>query len=58
VAARESGGIPVPRTEAAADDLGRRMWDTGPILGLAREAASRTVRTMRRRPDVREVETS
>ena len=57
VAARESGEIPVPRTEASADDTGRRMWDTGPIIGLAREAASRTVRTMRRRPDAREVET-
>ena len=57
VAARESGDIPVPRTESSPDDAGRRMWDTGPIIGLAREAASRTVRTMRRRPDAREVET-
>jgi len=57
VAARESGEIPVPRTESAPDDAGRRMWDTGPIIGLAREAASRTVRTMRRRPEAREVET-
>ncbi len=40
-----------PRTEAG-DEPGRRAWDTGPILGLARTAASRTVRTMRRRPDV------
>jgi hypothetical protein len=57
VAARESGEIPVPRTESSPEDAGRRMWDTGPIIGLAREAASRTVRTMRRRPDAREVET-
>jgi hypothetical protein len=57
VAARETGEIPVPRAESSPDDAGRRMWDTGPIIGLAREAASRTVRTMRRRPDAREVET-
>ncbi len=57
VAQRESGEVPAPRTESAPDEPGRRAWDTGPIIGLAREAASRTVRTMRRRPDVREVET-
>jgi hypothetical protein len=57
VAARETGEIPVPRAESSPEDAGRRMWDTGPIIGLAREAASRTVRTMRRRPDAREVET-
>jgi hypothetical protein len=57
VAKREAGEVPVPRTESSGDEAGRRMWDTGPIIGLAREAASRTVRTMRRRPDVREVET-
>ncbi|MDT0276630.1 DUF4407 domain-containing protein [Blastococcus sp. DSM 46792] len=57
VAQRESGEVPAPRTESSAEESGRRMWDTGPIIGLAREAASRTVRTMRRRPDVREVET-
>lgn len=56
VAQRESGEVPAPRTESSAEEAGRRMWDTGPIIGLAREAASRTVRTMRRRPDVREVE--
>ncbi len=48
--------VPTPRTESSAEDTGRRAWDTGPIIGLARNAASRTVRTMRRRPDVREVE--
>ena len=57
VAARETGEVPTPRTESSLEDTGRRMWDTGPIIGLAREAASRTVRTMRRRPDAREVET-
>ena len=55
--ATADGEIPAPRTEAVAEDSGRRAWDTGPIIGLAREAASRTVRTMRRRPDVRETET-
>ncbi|WP_309229801.1 MULTISPECIES: DUF4407 domain-containing protein [unclassified Blastococcus] len=54
VAQREAAEqVPEPRTEAAPEDAGRRTWDTGPILGLARTAASRTVRTMRRRPDVR-----
>ncbi|WP_233489275.1 DUF4407 domain-containing protein [Blastococcus sp. TF02-09] len=57
VAAQETPDVPAPRTETVPEDAGRRMWDTGPIIGLAREAASRTVRTMRRRPDVREVET-
>ena len=42
--------------EHAVDEAGRRTWDTGPIIGLARTAASRTVRSIRRRPDVREVE--
>jgi hypothetical protein len=28
----------------------RQPWDTGPILGLARNAAARTVRSVRRRP--------
>ena len=28
----------------------RQMWDTGPIRELARNAAARTVRTVRRRP--------
>ncbi len=51
-----AGEVPVPRTESTADEPGRRTWDTGPIIGLARNAASRTVRTMRRRPDVREIE--
>jgi hypothetical protein len=29
------------------------MWDTGPILELARNAAVRTARTIRRRPSDR-----
>src|SRR3954454_17767768 len=40
-AAEESSGAPVPSS--------RRMWDTGPILGLARNAAVRTVRSVTRR---------
>ncbi len=32
---------------------GLRPWDTGPILGLARNAAVRTVRSVRRRPPER-----
>jgi len=32
------------------------MWDTGPIRELARSAASRTVRSIRRRPEERVVE--
>jgi hypothetical protein len=31
-----------------------RMWDTGPIRELARSAAVRTVRSVRRRPADRE----
>jgi hypothetical protein len=49
--------VPTPRAESAAEDAGRRPWDTGPILGLARTAASRTVRTIRRRPDTPTFET-
>jgi hypothetical protein len=36
--------------ENTAEENGRRTWDTGPIVGLAREAAVRTVRTVTRRP--------
>ncbi|TFV82790.1 DUF4407 domain-containing protein [Blastococcus sp. CT_GayMR20] len=44
-----------PRTEAPADpttveEPSRQLWDTGPIRELARNAAVRTVRTVRRRP--------
>jgi hypothetical protein len=34
----------------APEENGRRMWDTGPVLGLARNAAARTVRSVTRRP--------
>ncbi|NEK57058.1 DUF4407 domain-containing protein [Geodermatophilus sabuli] len=45
--AREAGAAePAP---VAAEPV-RQPWDTGPILGLAREAAVRTVRSVRRRP--------
>ena len=36
--------------EPAADETSRPMWDTGPIRELARNAAVRTVRSVRRRP--------
>jgi hypothetical protein len=39
--------------EVAPQENGRRMWDTGPIVGLAREAAVRTVRSVRRRTEDR-----
>jgi hypothetical protein len=49
----------VARTQAAqqataapveAEEPSRALWDTGPIRELARNAAVRTVRTVRRRP--------
>jgi hypothetical protein len=43
---------PAPPVEAPAEPP-RQMWDTGPIRGLARSAAARTARTMRRRPSDR-----
>src|SRR3954451_19187945 len=36
--------------DAEGEEATRRTWDTGPILGLARNAASRTVRSVWRRP--------
>jgi hypothetical protein len=39
---------------AALDEPNRRLFDTGPILGLARNAAVRTVRTVTRRAAERE----
>ncbi|WP_448627660.1 DUF4407 domain-containing protein [Geodermatophilus sp. URMC 64] len=47
---------PSPEVRQAAgdptdDEAGRRPWDTGPILELARNAAVRTVRSVRRRPE-------
>lgn len=50
-----------PSAEVAAaqqDESERRMWDTGPIRELARSAASRTVRSIRRRPDERVAESA
>ncbi|MET0763337.1 MAG: DUF4407 domain-containing protein [Blastococcus sp.] len=40
---------PIPEPEEPA----RQSWDTGPILELARNAAARTVRSVRRRPEDR-----
>ena len=44
-----------PKAEPAEapEEPGRRIWDTGPIVGLARDAAVRTVRTVTRRPSTR-----
>ena len=48
-----------PRTSAPAEpanvaaEPSRPMWDTGPIRELARNAAVRTVRSVRRRPQDR-----
>lgn len=44
---------PSVRREPPEENPGRRMWDTGPIVGLARSAAARTVRTVTRRPSNR-----
>lgn len=41
-------------TEEAASEPSRPLWDTGPIRELARNAAVRTVRSVRRRPADRE----
>jgi hypothetical protein len=45
-------GRPVAVEEAAPEPS--RMWDTGPIRELAKNAAVRTVRSVRRRPADRE----
>jgi Domain of unknown function (DUF4407) len=39
-----------PEPAAVAPEPSRQMWDTGPIRELARNAAVRTARTVRRRP--------
>ncbi len=49
VAAPDEVAAEVPNVATA-----RPMWDTGPIFELARNAAVRTVRTVRRRPADRE----
>jgi hypothetical protein len=45
--------VETPRPRTPSEETGRRMWDTGPIVGLARDAAVRTVRTVTRRPSNR-----
>ncbi|TFV74413.1 DUF4407 domain-containing protein [Blastococcus sp. CT_GayMR19] len=49
--------LTAPKAEAAAppapSEPSRQMWDTGPIRELARNAAVRTVRSVRRRPQER-----
>jgi hypothetical protein len=42
-----------PAEPAVAPEPSRQMWDTGPIRELARNAAVRTVRSVRRRPQDR-----
>jgi hypothetical protein len=44
-----ASGRPEP-APVDADEPARQMWDTGPIRDLARNAAARTVRSVRRRP--------
>ena len=39
-----------PAAAERSAEPSRPIWDTGPILELARSAAVRTVRTVRRRP--------
>ncbi len=50
--------VAAPRAAAPAEpavtaEPSRAMWDTGPIRELARNAAVRTVRSVRRRPQDR-----
>ncbi|TQN42086.1 uncharacterized protein DUF4407 [Blastococcus colisei] len=44
---------PQPAPVDVPPEPARQMWDTGPIRELARNAAIRTVRTVRRRPEDR-----
>jgi hypothetical protein len=44
---------PAPSTVDVVESARQQMWDTGPIRELARNAAARTVRTVRRRPQDR-----
>jgi len=53
VAARTQAPQEAPAAPAVAGEPSRQMWDTGPIRELARNAAVRTVRTVRRRPQER-----
>jgi hypothetical protein len=50
VAARTQVPQQTPAAPADVEEPSRAMWDTGPIRELARNAAARTVRTVRRRP--------
>src|SRR5215207_4060886 len=53
LAARTQAASQVPAVAAeASDEASRPLFDTGPIRELARNAAIRTVRTVRRRPEV------
>jgi hypothetical protein len=47
------GSEAAPAPAEAVVEPARQMWDTGPIRDLARSAAARTVRTVRRRPEDR-----
>jgi hypothetical protein len=51
IAAQSAPAVPETpaANEAASEDPGWALWDTGPIR-LARSAAGRTVRSVRRRP--------
>jgi hypothetical protein len=53
LAARARAPKPVPAAPAEIEQPSRAMWETGPIRELARNAASRTVRTVLRRPEDR-----
>ncbi|WP_324278389.1 DUF4407 domain-containing protein [Blastococcus brunescens] len=53
VAARTQAGVQAPVAAEAPSEAARQMWDTGPIRELARNAAIRTVRSVRRRPEDR-----
>ncbi|MGK5170514.1 DUF4407 domain-containing protein [Geodermatophilus sp. CPCC 205761] len=54
-AARQAMAAPTAPSASAAPgaETARQQWDTGPILNLARNAAARTVRSVRRRPSDR-----
>jgi hypothetical protein len=55
IAARAEAARAEPEAVAEAPaEPARQLWDTGPIRGLARSAAVRTVRSVRRRPTDRE----
>jgi hypothetical protein len=53
LAARARAPQAAPAAPAEVEEPSRPMWDTGPIRELARNAASRTVRTVLRRPEDR-----